>query len=212
MMEPILYSFRRCPYAMRARMALILSSTRCELREVLLKNKPDEMLRISAKGTVPILHLPDKVIDESLDIIAWAMEINSKKVHPCSEAEQIQSNYLIQLFDSKFKHHLDRYKYSSRFGADNEEHQHECKLLLEKLEESIDPNPWIFGEVISLLDISILPFIRQCKIANPAWFLSQDFKKIIHLLEQFEISELFELTMQKFETWSPNSKDKLIFP
>ena len=78
---PILYSFRRCPYAMRARMALILASKECELREILLKDKPDQMLQVSSKGTVPVLEFPDKVIDESLDIISWAMESPVPNVH-----------------------------------------------------------------------------------------------------------------------------------
>ena len=125
-MIPILYSFRRCPYAMRARMALILASKECELREILLKNKPDEMLEISSKGTVPVLQFTNKVLDESLDIISWAMESPAPNVHTYSDAEESLSIDLIHLFDSKFKHHLDRYKYSSRYGVDPEDHQEEC--------------------------------------------------------------------------------------
>ena len=106
---PILYSFRRCPYAMRARMALILASKECELREIVLKNKPEEMLQISAKGTVPILELPNEVLDESLDIISWAMQSHPESVHTYSAKEKFMSESLIQLFDSKFKYHLDRY-------------------------------------------------------------------------------------------------------
>ena len=107
---PILYSFRRCPYAMRARMALILASKQCELREILLKNKPDHMLEISPKGTVPILQLPDKVLDESLDIISWATVSNLDNVHIFSKTEETLYMELVHLFDTKFKHHLDRYK------------------------------------------------------------------------------------------------------
>ena len=81
---PILYSFRRCPYAMRARMAMILASKKCELREILLKDKPDQMLQVSSKGTVPVLEFTDKVIDESLDIISWAMESPVPNVHSLS--------------------------------------------------------------------------------------------------------------------------------
>ena len=110
---PILYSFRRCPYAMRARMALILASKECELREIVLKNKPEEMLQISAKGTVPILELPNEVLDESLDIISWAMQSHPKSVHIFSTKEKLMNDSLIQLFDSTFKYHLDRYKYAS---------------------------------------------------------------------------------------------------
>ena len=101
---PILYSFRRCPYAMRARMALILASKDCELREIALKNKPDEMLQISAKGTVPVLELPNKVLEESLDIISWAMQSRPESVYIFSTKEKLMSESLIQLFDSKIMH------------------------------------------------------------------------------------------------------------
>ena len=209
---PILYSFRRCPYAMRARMALILASKQCELREILLKNKPDHMLEISPKGTVPVLQLPDKVLDESLDIISWAMVSNLDNVHVFSKTEETLYMELVHLFDTKFKHHLDRYKYSSRYGADPSEHQEECKIILENLDAKINPSPWVFGPQVSLLDISILPFIRQCKIANPEWFDAQQFKKVIGLLDYFEQDNLFIQAMQKYELWDPRKQNGNIFP
>ena len=209
---PILYSFRRCPYAMRARMALILASKECELREILLKDKPNQMLQVSPKGTVPVLQFPDKVLDESLDIISWAMKPPVANVYSCTEAEELSSQDLIQLFDSKFKHHLDRYKYSSRYGVDPLEHQEECKVILENLEAHINPNPWIFGKQISLLDISILPFIRQCKIANPDWFFAQNFTKVIALVNYFEKSDLFVQAMKTSELWDPIKNNGNIFP
>jgi len=209
---PILYSFRRCPYAMRARMALILASKQCELREILLKNKPDHMLEISPKGTVPVLQLPDKVLDESLDIISWATVSNLDNVHIFSKTEETLYMELVHLFDTKFKHHLDRYKYSSRYGADPGEHQEECKIILENLDAKINPSPWVFGPQVSLLDISILPFIRQCKIANPEWFDAQQFKKVIGLLDYFEQDNLFIQAMQKYELWDPRKQNGNIFP
>ena len=209
---PILYSFRRCPYAMRARMALILASKQCELREILLKNKPDHMLEISPKGTVPVLQLPDKVLDESLDIISWATVSNLDNVHIFSKTEETLYMELVHLFDTKFKHHLDRYKYSSRYGADPSEPQEECKIILENLDAKINPSPWVFGPQVSLLDISILPFIRQCKIANPEWFDAQQFKKVIGLLDYFEQDNLFIQAMQKYELWDPRKQNGNIFP
>ena len=211
-MTPILYSFRRCPYAMRARMALILASKECELREILLKNKPDEMLEISSKGTVPVLQFTDKVLDESLDIISWAMGSPVSNVYIYTGTEKLLSEELIKLFDSKFKYHLDRYKYSSRYGADPKNHQDECKIILNDLEDKINPKPWIFGKEVSLLDISILPFIRQCKIANPDWFFAQSFIKVIDLLNYFENSDLFTQAMQKYDLWDPNKNNGKIFP
>ncbi|MEL0199412.1 MAG: glutathione S-transferase N-terminal domain-containing protein [Gammaproteobacteria bacterium] len=209
---PILYSFRRCPYAMRARMALILASKECELREILLKNKPDHMLEISPKGTVPVLQLPNEVLDESLDIISWAMVSPVDNVYVFSKTEEILYMELVHLFDTKFKYHLDRYKYSSRYGEDPREHQDECKIILESLDVKINPSPWIFGHQVSLLDISILPFIRQCKIANPEWFDAQLFNKVIGLLDYFEQDNLFIQAMQKYELWDPIKKNGNIFP
>jgi glutathione S-transferase len=210
---PILYSFRRCPYAMRARMAIILGSKECELREILLKDKPNQMLQLSLKGTVPVMQLPNKkVIDESLDIILWAMESPSSNAHIFTETEKLLTQKLIELFDSTFKYHLDRYKYASRYDADPLEHQQECKVILENLELELNPNPWAFGKKVSLLDISILPFIRQCKIANPEWFYAQKFSKVIALLNYFEQSDLFVQTMRKFELWDPIKNNGKIFP
>ena len=197
---------------MRARMALILASKECELREILLSNKPNEMLKISSKGTVPVLQFSNDVLDESLDIISWAMESHAPSVHIYSEAEELSSLQLIQLFDSNFKYHLDRYKYSSRYDVDPKEHQQECKTILENLEAEINPSPWIFGKQISLLDISILPFIRQCKIANPNWFFAQNFPKLIDLLNYFENSKLFDQAMQKYELWDPMQNNGNFFP
>ena len=197
---------------MRARMALILASKECELREILLSNKPNEMLKISSKGTVPVLQFSNDVLDESLDIISWAMESHAPSVHIYSEAEELLSLKLIQLFDSNFKYHLDRYKYSSRYDVDPKEHQQECKTILENLEAEINPSPWIFGKQISLLDISILPFIRQCKIANPNWFFAQNFPKLIDLLNYFENSKLFDQAMQKYELWDPMKNNGNFFP
>ena len=209
---PVLYSFRRCPYAMRARMAIILSSIECELREILLKNKPEEMLSLSPKGTVPVLAFDNTVLDESMDVINWAFAKDSSKFLKYSSSESKLSNYFVKLFDAKFKYHLDRYKYASRYERTSDDHQGECLKILLELNESIDAGPWIFGATVSLLDISILPFIRQYKIANPYWFLEQDFKKVTNLLDYFESSVLFHIAMKKFDEWNPENSQIVIFP
>ena len=117
MKYPILYSFKRCPYAMRARMALQLTNIKCEIREVRLNNKPKHMLEVSPKGTVPVLILNDRTIEESMEVIDWAL--NQKNVFEGNLKEnQIKiSDELIERFDDKFKYHLDRYKYASRYGG-----------------------------------------------------------------------------------------------
>ncbi|MDC0129489.1 glutathione S-transferase N-terminal domain-containing protein [Gammaproteobacteria bacterium] len=209
---PVLYSFRRCPYAMRARMAIILSSIKCELREILLKNKPEEMLSLSPKGTVPVFAFDNIVLDESMDVIKWAFAKDSSKFFKYSSSESKLSKYFVKLFDAKFKYHLDRYKYASRFERTSDDHQGECLKILLELNESIDAGPWIFGATVSLLDISILPFIRQYKIANPHWFLEQDFKKVTNLLDYFESSALFHIAMKKFDEWNPENSQIVIFP
>jgi glutathione S-transferase len=193
-------------------MAIILSSIECELREILLKNKPEEMLSLSPKGTVPVLAFDNKVLDESMDVINWAFAKDSSKFLEYSSSESKLSNYFVELFDVKFKYHLDRYKYESRYERTSDDHQGECLKILMELNESIDADPWVFGATVSLLDISILPFIRQCKIANPHWFLEQDFKKVTNLLDYFESSTLFHIAMKKFDEWNPENSQIVIFP
>ena len=171
MKYPILYSFKRCPYAMRARMALKLTNIKCEIREVRLNNKPKHMLEVSPKGTVPVLILNDRTIDESMDVIQWAL--NKKDVFKGNLNEnQIKvSNELIRRFDDKFKYHLDRYKYASRYGdVDEIHHRKKCEKILIEIEDIISDDEWFFGKKINKLDISILPFIRQFRIADPDWF------------------------------------------
>ena len=137
MKHPILYSFRRCPYAMRARMAIYLADIECELREVFLKNKPTEMLEISPKGTVPVLQLNDQVIEESNEIIQWALSKNSKKFMVLNSEQQDFALKTIHEFDTDFKHHLDRYKYSQRHNTDPQNHRDFCDEILGALDKNI---------------------------------------------------------------------------
>ena len=208
MKYPILYSFKRCPYAMRARMALQLANIKCEIREIRLNNKPDQMLEVSPKGTVPVLVLEDKVIDESNDIIDWVL--NSHKIFE-ENLSQEQLNIsldLIKLFDAKFKFHLDRYKYATRYkNVDAELHRSKCLKILVGLENIASDTNWIFGEKINKLDISILPFIRQYRIADPSWFdCQEDIKKLQNILNSFLESKLFKDIMHVYDVWQVNSK------
>ncbi|MFL2707968.1 MAG: glutathione S-transferase [Gammaproteobacteria bacterium TMED226] len=207
MKDPILYSFKRCPYAMRARMALKLANIKCEIREIRLNNKPDHMLKVSPKGTVPILILDNKVIDESMDIINWALNkvdvfkgnIEQDKVNLTKE--------LVTIFDDKFKYHLDRYKYSTRYkDANLEFHRSECLEILYHLESVISNKKWCFGDKINKLDISILPFIRQFRIASPSWFDSQkQISNVQKILKNFLDSKLFKEVMHVYEVWEEES-------
>ena len=210
---PILYSFIRCPYAMRARMILKLADIKCELREVRLNNKPEHMLEASPKGTVPVLILEDKIIDESIDIVNWALNITNVFEGNIKQDQINLTEELIDLFDDKFKYHLDRYKYSNRYeDVDVEHHQNECLNILKKLETIIDGTNWIFGDSISKLDILILPFIRQFRIADQEWFDSQqNIPGIQRVLMNFLGSNIFKSVMNKYEEWCEGS-DKIYFP
>ena len=192
---------------MRARMALKLAKIRYELREVLLKDKPIEMLNLSPKGTVPVLKLYDKVLDESLDIINWAFVKNPSNFYIAKGDESKLTFEVINLFDNDFKYHLDRYKYHQRHKTDPYLHRDKCNSILLYLGEILKKNDWIASTQPSILLISIMPFIRQYRIADSKYFFSMDHEGIIKLLEEFESSALFKGVMQKHEQWSKNKNN-----
>lgn len=210
---PILYSFVRCPYAMRARMALKLTNTKCEIREVRLNNKPKHMMDKSPKGTVPVLVLEKKVIDESNEIIDWALGFNNIFDGNIDQEQINLTNYQIELFDSKFKYNLDRYKYANRYENINKnKHKMECLEILITLESLISNEGWILGSKINKLDISILPFIRQFRIADIEWFDKQEkIKGIQKILLNFLDSNLFKDVMYKYDVWEENAEPQF-FP
>ena len=210
---PILYSFIRCPYAMRARMALKLTNTKCEIREVRLNNKPKQMIDKSPKGTVPVLVLQKAVIDESNDIIEWALSSNNIFDGNIDNDQIDLTNNLIELFDSKFKYNLDRYKYATRYeNIDKDKHKKECLEILINLENLISNEAWILGSKINKLDISILPFIRQFRIADIEWFDKQNkIKGIQKILFNFLDSNLFKEVMYKYDVWEENAEPQF-FP
>ncbi|GIR74815.1 MAG: glutathione S-transferase [Prochlorococcus sp.] len=210
---PILYSFIRCPYAMRARMALKLTNTKCEIREVRLNNKPKQMIDKSPKGTVPVLVLQKEVIDESNDIIEWALSSNNIFDGNIDHDQIDLTNNLIELFDSKFKYNLDRYKYATRYeNINKDKHKKECLEILINLENVISNEGWILGSKINKLDISILPFIRQFRIADIEWFDKQNkIKGIQKILFNFLDSNLFKEVMYKYDVWEENAEPQF-FP
>ncbi|MDA8884981.1 glutathione S-transferase N-terminal domain-containing protein [Gammaproteobacteria bacterium] len=213
MKTPILYSFKRCPYAIRARMVLKLANIKCELREVRLNNKPDHMLEISPKGTVPVLILEDEVIDESIEIINWVLDKIDVFKGNIDQTQIELTQSLISIFDDKFKYHLDRYKYSNRYkDSDLEFHRNACFQILLELENIIANDAWIFGDKLNKLDISILPFIRQYRIADIIWFDAQsDINKVQKILNNFIDSSLFKEVMLNYEEWDEIS-DPIYFP
>ncbi len=204
---PILYSFRRCPYAMRARMAIHISGQRCELREVLLRDKPPSMLEYSAKGTVPVLILQDgKVIDESLDVIDWALNLNDPDDWQRSKDTK-KTKELIKINDGEFKYHLDRYKYSKRYdNEDPEFHRKKCLKFIESINNELNNSEYIFDDNISYADIVLLPFIRQFRIADIEWFDSLPYDNLKKWLSSFLNSSLLNSIMKKYDLWKEGDK------
>ena len=199
---PILYSFRRCPYAMRARMAIHISSQKCEIREVLLRDKPPSMLEYSSKGTVPVLVLQSgEVIDESLDVIDWALNLNDPNNWLRSK-ENEETKKLIEINDGEFKHHLDRYKYSKRYdNEDPEFHKKKCLKFIESVNNELSNSKYIFDDNISYADIVLLPFMRQFRIADMEWFDSLPYDNLKEWLSSFLNSPLLNSIMKKYDLW-----------
>ena len=202
---PTLYSFRRCPYAMRARLALRLCKIECIIREISLKAKNSEFLKVSPKGTVPVLVLPNgKVLEESLDIINWSLEQNDPNNLKVNDevTKKINDKY-IQLFDKDFKFHLDRYKYSSRYNISNSEiHRNKARNLLTEINTMLEGKDYIGGQCMSLLDISILPFVRQYRIADINWFDNHlGLRNINNWVNIFLNTEILASIMTKYKVW-----------
>ncbi len=200
---PILYTFRRCPYAIRARMALAVSAVAYVSREVSLRAKPADMLDASAKGTVPVLVLPNgSVIDESLDIMRWALEQNDPQ-RWLSPGEAMAD--LIAVNDGPFKFHLDRMKYASRYpGTLPAEHRIAALQLLIELDQRLSHHPYLFGAGPSLADVAIFPFVRQFARADAAAFSDAPLSSLQAWLVQWESAALFQTVMNKQEPGSLN--------
>lgn len=208
---PILYSFRRCPYAMRARLALIIAGTSVELREVKLSNKPQQLIDASAKATVPVLLLTDgTVLEESLDIMNWAYQ----QMAP-SESEkwfwQIDHPLIVDN-DLKFKPLLDRYKYSERYqeGLTQQDYQKQSLPYLLNLEERLNKTSFLLGFEPSFIDLALFPFIRQFAHVDQDWFFNTSYNKLQRWLEHWKKSSLFEVAMKKYPTWHID-QEKTIF-
>lgn len=202
---PVLYSFRRCPYAMRARLALAVSGQMVELREIVLRDKPPELLAASPKATVPVLVLQDgEVIDESLDIMLWALSRNDPAGWMTPETGSPEPMLaLITRFDEGFKPHLDRYKYPGRYAdvlAQNA--RDEGFAYLVQLEERLQATRHLFGMRVSLADMAIAPFVRQFAQTDRAWFDAQPWPQLKTWLESFTGSNLYARVMEKFYPWT----------
>ena len=193
----ILYSFRRCPYAMRARMAMLVRAKRFAIREVVLRNKPAEMLAASPKGTVPVL-VPANgaVIDESIEIMRWAL-----RDHDPEDWLAGDDAVLIERFDGRFKHHLDRYKYAERYQTDPEEHRAAGLTMLDELEERLRFHRNLCGDARALADVAIMPFVRQFAGVDRAWFEQERIGEVRGWLARHEESDLFVRAFARLAPW-----------
>ena len=215
MKKHILYSFRRCPYAMRARWALREALIKVEIREVNLKNKPLDLIKKSQDKTVPLLILRNgKIIEESLEIILWAVanskKLDLKKYFPNNFKEEILN--IIEENDKKFKFHLDRFKYASRFDEiDKDFHFLKAQTIIKewnsKLKNNAKRDFWLIGNNETIADWCLWPFIRQFKIACESQKISIYFDEpMIRWLNYFETNNIYKDVMNKYEIWNESSK------
>jgi glutathione S-transferase len=206
--RPILYSFRRCPYAMRARLAVLASGQTVSLREVLLRDKPVEMLNISAKGTVPVLLLPDgSIIDESVDVMEWAL----KQSDPQGWLSHIDKE-LISTNDGPFKQALDRYKYPTRYDlTDIDEPRAQGLRFLQQVDERLGNAVFLAGEKPAYTDYAIFPFIRQFSMVDPEWFAAQPLPNLKPWLSDLLRSEIFAAAMVRHPPWKAEDPE-ILFP
>jgi len=209
--DHILYSFRRCPYAMRARMAIHYSHCQVQLREVTLKHKPDALLVISARATVPVLLCGDgRVIDESLDIMYWALQ-QSDENNWLHAQQQTEIAELIETNDTVFKQHLDHYKYADRYpDASQLEYRQQGEVFLQQLEQRLQQRAYLISNQISLADVAIFPFIRQFAHVDIRWFEQAPYPRLRAWLYQWMDSTLFQSVMQKYTPWQEGDRPLLV--
>ncbi|WP_285426027.1 glutathione S-transferase [Pseudomonas sp. efr-133-TYG-103a] len=197
---PTLYSFRRCPYAMRARMAVGYAGCEVELVEVSLKAKPAQMLERSPKGTVPVLVLHDRVLEQSLDIMHWALAANDPSDWLLANdpgARQLIAE-LIDENDNSFKADLDRYKYAVRYPEfTQEEYRQRGEAFLRRLESLLASRDYLVAAHLSLADVALAPFVRQFCFVDPDWFWQSPYPRLQAWLQRFLASELFINAMHK---------------
>lgn len=215
--RPLLYTYRRCPYAMRARMALLVAGVALDANEIVLRDKPSAMLVASPKGTVPVLVLPDgRVLEQSWDIVEWALtqEFASAEVQGWwSRAQMLQNLNLLRCNDGDFKHHLDRYKYPERFMSEADasvvadvrafHREQAVTVLLEPLEIRLAQDQYLGGTQPCAADIGIFPFVRQFSAVAPNWFASLSLSRVQNWLDDWLHSPLFQAAMHKLPSNEP---------
>ena len=206
---PILWTFRRCPYAMRARLAIQSSERQVVLQEILLKDKPTAFLAASPKGTVPVVQDGDDVIEESRDVMLWALSRSDPENWLEMPAE---GHTLIDTCDDPFKQALDHTKYAVRFpDRDEAAERAKAMVFLRDLDARLSHNPFLMGPKRTLADMAILPFVRQFANTDRAWFDAQGLGPLTAWLDAFLGSDRFRKVMTKYPPWQ-NGQDQVLFP
>lgn len=210
---PVLYSFRRCPYAMRARLALAVAEQICELREVVLSRKPDELRQASAKATVPVLvDIDGRVMEESIDIMLWALQRNDPLNWLPGEETMAETLQWVTRCDGEFKQQLDHYKYPSRFDiVDRCEPRQLASPFLADLNQHLGQSPYLAGRHWGLVDAALAPFVRQFAHTDSTWFASQPWPELQAWLNAFEASALFISILTVHPPWHFGQKTILLF-
>jgi len=212
----ILYSFRRCPYCMRAHMALKYAGIKAELREVDLKALPDALLNISSSNTVPVLLVheqPDAatVLDESWDIVKWSLQQNDPDNWLGKDGQHLlDAEILVETNDFSFKTDLDHYKYADRHPEHPVEYYRElCEEFIQELEDKLVDNRYLLADSVSLADIAVFPFVRQFSLVDKSWFEQPSYRRVQRWLAALTSTGLFENVFQKFDNWKAG--DDVIF-
>jgi len=203
---PILYSFRRCPYAIRARMAIRYADIKIEIREVLLSDKPQSMLAVSPKGTVPVLLLADgTIMDESIDIMSWALQINDPEQWRFDN-DDMTARHLLEQNDGSFKINLDYYKYADRFPEHSmQTYRQRGEEFLSLLETCLSKHAYLTSECMSQIDVAIFPFIRQFAFVDKDWFDQSSYVELQRWLTKMLALDVFTSVMKKYQQWEQNS-------
>ncbi len=213
---PVLYSLRNCPFAMRARMAIYRSQLPVLLRDIVLKDKPAEMLMASPKGTVPVLITSDgMVIDESIEVMLWALSQNDPADLLLREDENQfdEMRRLIHQFDSEFKPCLEAYRAAKRYHEPNlTECRAACEQHIAQLEQGLSKHTFLLAERESLADLALLPFIRQFARVERQWYLQSPYPKLRQWLDRYLQSKMFSKVMTKHELWLLNRQDVVLNP
>jgi glutathione S-transferase len=213
---PVLYSLQHCPYAMRARLGILLAQQSVMIRAVVTKNKPAEMLELSPKGTVPVLvihHQQLTIIDESIDIMLWALTLNDpQNVLLADDSGKLDAMLeLIRRNDEEFKPNLEVYKLAKRFHKESEVADRQiCEVFVTELESKLQKGDYFMGEQASLADYALLPFVRQFARVDRKWYLQAPYPRLRGWLNRHLQMPLFTKAMAKYPLWLDSRESFLL--